>query len=95
MTTTMALEKKLGLPTREAYGKTLAELGKENPRIVVLDADLSKSTKTEYFGKLFPERFINCGIGEANMVGKAEYAVIGDLHKILPAVSAEIRRRRG
>ena len=67
----MTLEKKLGLPTREAYGKTLAELGKENPLIVVLDADLSKSTKTEYFGKLFPERFINCGIGEANIVGIA------------------------
>ncbi len=67
----MALEAKMGLPTREAYGKTLVELGKENPRIVVLDADLSKSTKTEYFSKAFPDRFINCGIQEANMVGIA------------------------
>ena len=67
----MTLEKKWGLPTREAYGKTLVDLGKENPRIVVLDADLSKSTKTEYFFKAFPERFLNCGIQEANMVGIA------------------------
>ncbi len=67
----MTLEKKLGLPTREAYGKTLVELGKEDSRIVVLDADLSVSTKTEYFAETFPERFMNCGVQEANMVGIA------------------------
>lgn len=56
------------IATREAYGKALAELGKVNENIVVLDADLSKSTKTADFGKAFPERFINMGIAEANMM---------------------------
>ena len=65
------MEKKLGMATRDAYGKLLVELGKKNPNIVVLDADLSKSTKTADFGKNFPERFFNVGIMEANMVGVA------------------------
>ena len=56
--------------TRESYGKALAELGKEYD-IVVLDADLSKSTKTETFKKEFPERFINMGIAEQNMMSTA------------------------
>ncbi len=60
-----------GKATRDAYGETLAELGKENPNIVVLDADLSKSTKTHKFGDVFPDRFINVGIQEANLVGVA------------------------
>jgi transketolase len=54
--------------TREAYGKTLAKIGQENENIVVLDADLSKSTKTADFKKVCPERFINMGIAEANMM---------------------------
>jgi transketolase len=53
---------------RETYGKTLVELGKENRDIVVLDADLSKSTMTTFFAKEFPERFFDCGIAEQNMV---------------------------
>jgi len=53
---------------REVYGKTLAELGRENPDIVALDADLSASTQTKFFAKEFPERFFDCGIAEANMV---------------------------
>ncbi len=57
-----------GLATREAFGKALAELGKVNPNVVVLDCDLSKSTYTAEFGKLFPDRFFECGIAEANMV---------------------------
>lgn len=57
--------------TRDAYGEALVELGKENPRVVVLDADLSKSTKTVEFKKHFPERFFNLGIAEQNMVGTA------------------------
>src|SRR5512135_2859082 len=57
--------------TRDAYGKILAELGAENHNIVVLDADLSGSTKTSLFAKRFPERFFNMGIAEANMVGTA------------------------
>jgi transketolase len=54
---------------REAYGKALVELGKENPDIVVLDADLSHSTMTHYFASQFPERFFNCGIAEQNLMG--------------------------
>lgn len=56
--------------TREAYGEALAEFGGEYD-IVVLDADLSKSTKTDTFKKKFPERFINMGIAEANMMSTA------------------------
>jgi len=56
---------------REAYGQTLVELGRENPDIVVLDADLSKSTMTQFFAKEFPERFFDCGIAEQNMVSIA------------------------
>jgi len=62
-------ELKPGLATREAFGKALAALGKVNPNVVVLDADLSKSTYTAEFGKAFPDRFFECGIAEANMVG--------------------------
>lgn len=65
------MEKKLGPATRDAYGEVLVELGKENPNVVVLDADLSKSTKTAAFGEKFPERFFNLGIQEADMVGVA------------------------
>ena len=65
------MDKKYGLATRDAYGKALIDLGKQNPNIVVLDADLSKSTKTEKFGQTYPERFFNCGICEANMVSMA------------------------
>jgi transketolase len=67
----LILEKKLGKATRDAYGDALAELGKTNPDIVVLDGDLAKSTKTDYFRKAFPDRFINVGIAEANLVGLA------------------------
>ena len=56
---------------RETYGKTLVELGRENPDVVVLDADLSKSTMTHLFGGEFPGRFFDCGIAEQNMVGIA------------------------
>jgi len=55
--------------TREAYGKTLLELGKENPDIVVLDADLSSSTNTYMFAKEFPDRFFNVGVAEQNLMG--------------------------
>ena len=57
--------------TREAYGKTLAKLADINPNIVVLDADLSKSTKTADFKEVAPERFFNMGIAESNMMGVA------------------------
>ncbi len=60
-----------GAATREAYGSALLALGAENPDIVVLDADLSKSTMTSVFGKKYPERFFNVGVCEQNMVGVA------------------------
>ncbi|GHU34293.1 transketolase [Clostridia bacterium] len=59
------------IATREAYGSALAEFGEKYPNIVVLDADLSKSTKTVNFLKKFPDRFINCGIAEGNMMATA------------------------
>lgn len=55
--------------TRQAFGEALAKLGEKYPEIVVLDADLSKSTKSELFAKKFPERFFEMGISEANMIG--------------------------
>lgn len=59
------------IATRDAYGKALVRLGKENKDIVVLDADLAKSTKTIEFAKAFPERFFDMGIAEQNMIGTA------------------------
>ncbi len=56
---------------RETYGKTLVELGRENPNIVVLDADLCRSTMTQFFMREFPQRSFDCGIAEQNMVGIA------------------------
>lgn len=64
-------ERKMGAATRDAYGLALVELGKQNPRVVVLDADLSKSTKSNGFAKAFPDRFLNVGIAEANMASMA------------------------
>ena len=61
-------ELKPGAATREAFGRALVELGRENKDIVVCDADLSKSTMTTYFAKEFPDRFFSFGIAEANMV---------------------------
>ena len=57
------------IATRESYGNALVELGNENPNVVVLDADLAAATKTGVFKKAFPERHIDCGIAECNMVG--------------------------
>ena len=59
------------IATREAYGKALVKLSNLNENVVVLDADLSKSTKTADFKAVAPERFINMGIAEANMMGVA------------------------
>jgi transketolase len=56
---------------REVFGKKLVALGKENPNIVVLDDDLASSTKTSYFSQAFPDRFIEVGIAEQNMIGIA------------------------
>ncbi|MBI3598160.1 MAG: transketolase family protein [Nitrospirae bacterium] len=61
----------MGKATRDAFGEALLALGKEDSRIVAVDADLSKSTKSNLFAKSFPDRFFNCGIAEANMVSVA------------------------
>lgn len=71
---------KESMATRDAYGKTLVELGKEYPQLVVLDADLSRSTKTGEFLDVYPERFFNIGIAEANMMGiAAGFATCGKI----------------
>lgn len=56
------------IPTREAYGKALAELGGRNDKIVVFDADVAMATKTIYFKNAYPNRFFDAGISEANMI---------------------------
>jgi len=65
------MKKKEMANPRDAYGETLVELGGKHPNIVVLDADLSKSTKTILFAKKYPERFFEMGIAEANMISAA------------------------
>ena len=59
------------IATRESYGNALAEIGAEYPNMVVLDADLAEATKTGIFKKAYPDRHIDCGIAESNMVGIA------------------------
>lgn len=59
------------IATRESYGNSLVELAKENPNLVVLDADLALATKTGFFKKAYPDRHIDCGIAECNMIGIA------------------------
>ena len=61
----------MGVATRQAYGDSLKELGGQNKNIVVLDADLSKSTMTASFAKVYPKRFFNVGIAEQNLIGVA------------------------
>jgi transketolase len=63
--------------TRVEYGKTLAQLGAENPQIVVLDADLSGSTQTHHFAKVFKDRFFNMGIAEQDLMGTAAGLALG------------------
>ena len=63
--------------TRVEYGKTLAQLGAENPQIVVLDADLSGSTQTQHFAKVFKDRFFNMGIAEQDLMGTAAGLALG------------------
>ena len=59
------------IATRDSYGATLVELAQTNPDLIVLDADLAAATKTGMFKKAFPERFVDCGIAESNMMGIA------------------------
>ncbi len=70
-TAPLASGERARIATRNAYGEALLELGREREDVVVLDADLSGSTKTKAFGQTFPERFYNLGVAEANMMGTA------------------------
>ena len=65
------MNSEIKIATRQSYGEALVELGKKNKNVVVLDADLSSATKTSMFAKEFPERFINVGIAEQNLMGIA------------------------
>jgi len=71
----MDIGKSIGLeygpPTRNAFGDALRDIGRQNSNLVVLDGDVGNSTRTEYFGDEFPERFFNVGIAESNLIGVA------------------------
>ena len=80
------------IATRESYGNALVELGKKHDDVVVLDADLAGATKTGTFKKVFPERHIDCGIAEADMMGIA--AGIATTGKVPFASTFECEDRR-
>src|SRR6476660_4284250 len=67
----VASKREMGLATRDAFGRALEALGAEHSDLVVVDADVGNSTRTEWFGKKYPERFFNVGIAESNLVGVA------------------------
>ncbi|GAB6134768.1 transketolase family protein [Thermococcus prieurii] len=77
---------------REAFGRALVELGKENERLVVLDADVKSSTKTIYFERAFPERFIQVGISEQDMVSTAAGLAIAGKVPVVSAFAAFLMR---
>jgi len=64
-------KRELGKATRDAFGRALEALGEDHPNVVVVDADVSNSTRTEWFGQKYPDRFFNIGIAESNLVGIA------------------------
>ena len=61
-------KRELGKATRDAFGRALEALGEAHPSVVVVDADVNNSTRTEWFGKKYPDRFFNIGIAESNLV---------------------------
>jgi transketolase len=81
-------EIKLGPATREAFGRVLVELGRENKDVVVCDADLSHSTMTTYFAKEFPERFVSLGIAESDMVAVGAGLALGGKIPFVSSFSA-------
>jgi transketolase len=68
---TVQSKRELGKATRDAFGRALEALGADHPNVVVVDGDVGNSTRTEWFGKKYPERFFNIGIAESNLVGIA------------------------
>jgi len=77
---------------REAFGRALVELGKENEKIVVVDADVKSSTKTVYFERAFPERFVQVGISEQDMVSTAAGLAIAGKIPVVSAFAAFLMR---
>ena len=75
----------MSLTMRDAFGQKAVELGKTNKKLVVLDADVSGSTKSSYFAKEFPDRFFNCGAAEANMAGVAAGLAAAGMHPLVNA----------
>lgn len=75
----------MSVAMRDAFGKKLAELGATHPELVVLDADVSSSTKSSYFAKDFPDRFFNIGVAEANMVDIAAGMATAGFHPVVNA----------
>lgn len=72
---------------REAFGLHLVEMGKTHPELVVLDADVSSSTKSAFFGKAYPERFFNVGVAEGNLAGVAAGLASSGFHPVINAFS--------
>ncbi|NCB00767.1 MAG: 1-deoxy-D-xylulose-5-phosphate synthase [Spirochaetia bacterium] len=75
----------MSVAMRDAFGAKLTELGKTNDKLVVLDADVSSSTKSGLFGKAFPDRFFNVGVAEANLVGVAAGLAANGYHPVVNA----------
>ena len=86
-------KRELGKATRDAFGRALEALGADHPDIVVVDGDVSNSTRTEWFGKKHPDRFFNVGIAESNLVGVA--AGLASSGKTSVIASFAALRRRG
>lgn len=80
----------MGKATRDAYGETLKELGAIYPDLVVLDADLSASTKTQDFAKVYPDRFFDCGIAEGNMMSVAAGLAAAGKIPLLPHLRSSV-----
>ena len=77
----------MSLAMRDAFGKKLAELGAVYPELVVLDADVFSSTKSNIFAEKYPDRFFNCGVAEANMAGVAAGLATCGLRPVINAFS--------
>ena len=86
----MNMDKKVA--TRKSYGEALEQLGKENPNVVVLDADLAGATKTDMFAKQFPDRFFDVGIAEQHALGLAAGMAREGIIPVVPIYSSFYQR---
>src|SRR3954466_12212898 len=83
-------KRELGKATRDAFGRALEALGADPTDLVVVDADVSNSTRTEWFGKKFPDRFFNIGIAESNLAGIAGDRASGGKTPVIASFAAFI-----